>query len=57
MLFLSELAQVARRRGLDTVEATTLLVTATQAIDELLVALMSGHETELAQNALVRGGS
>jgi hypothetical protein len=57
MLFLGELAQVARRRGLDTIEATNLLVTATQAIDQLLVALMSGHETELAQNALVRGGS
>ena len=48
MLFLGELAQVARRRGLDTIEATNLLVTATQAIDQLLVALMSGHETELA---------
>ena len=49
MLFLGELAQVARRRGLDTVEATNLLVTATQAIDQLLLALMSGHETELAR--------
>jgi len=57
MLFLGELAQVARRRGLDTVEATSLLVTATQAIDQLLVALMSGHETELAQQSLVRSGS
>jgi excisionase family DNA binding protein len=57
MLFLGELAQVARRRGLDTVEATTLLVTATQAIDQLLVALMSGHETELAENAPKRGNS
>ena len=55
MLFLGELAQVARRRGLDTVEATNLLVTATQAIDQLLVALMNGHETELARKALVRG--
>jgi excisionase family DNA binding protein len=57
MLFLGELAQVARRRGLDTVEATNLLVTATQAIDQLLVALMSGHETELAENAPKRGSS
>jgi excisionase family DNA binding protein len=57
MLFLGELAQVARRRGLDTVEATNLLVTATQAIDQLLVALMSGHETELAENASKRGSS
>ena len=57
MLFLGELAQVARRRGLDTVEATSLLVTATQAIDQLLVALMNGHETELATKALVGGRS
>jgi hypothetical protein len=57
MLFLGELAQVARRRGLDTIEATNLLVTATQAIDQLLVALMSGHEAELAPKALVGGGS
>jgi excisionase family DNA binding protein len=57
MLFVAELAQVARRRGLDTIEATNLLVTATQAIDQLLVALMSGHETELAERVLVRGGS
>lgn len=55
MLFLGELAQVARRRGLDTVEATNLLVTANEAIDQLLVALMNGHETELAENASVRG--
>jgi hypothetical protein len=54
MLFLGELAQVARRRGLDTVEATHLLVTATEAIDQLLVALMNGHETELAEQS-VRG--
>ena len=51
MLFLSELAQVARRRGLDTVEATTLLVTATQAIDQLLIALMNGHEAQLAESS------
>ena len=57
MLFLGELAQVARRRGLDTIEATNLLVTATQAIDQLLVALMRGHETELTEDALVRGSS
>ena len=57
MLFLGELAQVARRRGLDTIEATNLLVTATQAIDQLLVALMSGHGTELAKKALVGGSS
>jgi len=54
MLFLDELAQVARRRGLDTNESTTLLVTATQAIDQLLVALMNGHEAELARTATER---
>jgi len=47
MLFLEELAEVARRRGLDTVEATSLLATATRAIDELLVSLMRGHESQL----------
>ena len=57
MLFLGELAQVARRRGLDTIEATNLLVTATQAIDQLLVALMSGHETELANDSVVGGSA
>jgi len=57
MLFLGELAQVSRRRGLDTTEATHLLVTATQAIDQLLVALMSGHETEIAEIASARGNA
>jgi excisionase family DNA binding protein len=51
MLFLGELADVSRRRGLDTAEATNLLVTATQAIDQLLVALMTGHASEMAENA------
>ena len=55
MLFLGELAQMARRRGLDTAEATDLLVTATAAIDQLLVALMSGHEVEMAQTSPTRG--
>ena len=57
MLFLGELAQVSRRRGLDTAEATNLLVTATQAIDQLLVALMNGHETETAEIASTRGNA
>ena len=57
MLFLGELAQLARRRGLDTIEATNLLVTATQAIDQLLVALMTGHETELARMSPAGGSS
>ena len=45
MPFLHELAAVARRRGLDTSEATDLLETATEAIDRLLSALMRGHAT------------
>ena len=57
MLFLDELAHVSRRRGLDTAEATSLLVTATQAIDQLLVALMSGHESEIAASASKRGSA
>lgn len=55
MLFLGELAQVARRRALDTIEATNLLVAATEAIDQLLVALISGHESELARKKLQGG--
>ena len=41
--FIGELAGVARRRRLDTREATALLVEAESAIDRLLVALMNGH--------------
>ncbi len=50
MPFLRELAAVARRRALDTTEATNLLETATEAIDRLLGALMGGHE-----DAMTRG--
>lgn len=57
MLFLGELAEVSRRHGLDTAEATSLLVTATQAIDQLLVALMNAHETETAEIASTRGNA
>lgn len=41
--FIDELALVARRRHLDTREATVLLVDAESALDRLLVALMTGH--------------
>jgi len=41
--FIGELAGMARRRRLDTREATALLVEAEQAVDRLLVALMNGH--------------
>ena len=57
MLFLDELSEMARRRGLDTVQTTELLVTATQAIDQLLVALIRGHGAEMEQNASTRNAS
>jgi hypothetical protein len=41
--FIGELAGIARRRRLDTREATALLVEAETAVDQLLVALMNGH--------------
>jgi len=41
--FIDELAALARRRRLDTGEATALLVDAESALDRLLVALMTGH--------------
>lgn len=44
--FVDELAGLARRRGLDTREATALLVDAESALDRLLVALMIGHSAK-----------
>jgi hypothetical protein len=41
--FIDELAVLARRRRLDTAEATALMVDAESALDRLLVALMTGH--------------
>jgi len=41
--FVDELAVLARRRHLDTREATALLVEAESTLDRLLVALMLGH--------------
>jgi excisionase family DNA binding protein len=46
--FIGELAGMARRRRLDTREATALLVEAEQAVDRLLVALMNGHSGQTA---------
>jgi len=43
--FVDELALLARRRHLDTREATELLADAETALDRLLVALMLGHES------------
>ncbi len=42
--FVNELALLARRRHLDTREATKLLADAGTALDRLLVALMLGHK-------------
>ena len=41
--FHTELASAARRRGFDPAETTDLLVTAERAMDQLLVATMTGH--------------
>ena len=49
MLFLDELVRMDRYRQLDNDAATYLLVAQTQAIDQLLVALMRGHDTEMAK--------
>lgn len=44
--FIDELASTARKRGLDTREATALLSDAENAMDRLLVAMMTGHSLE-----------
>ena len=41
--FVVELAALARKRGLDTREATALLTDAEAAMDRLLVSMMTGH--------------
>jgi excisionase family DNA binding protein len=41
--FVVELGAVARKRGLDTREATALLADAEEAMDRLLVSMMTGH--------------
>ena len=47
--FVDELAVLARRRHLDTREATELLADADAALDRLLVGLMLGHNSAAAQ--------
>ena len=42
--FMAELARTARKRGLDTREATGLLVDAESAFDKLLLAFMEGWQ-------------
>jgi len=41
--FVAELAGIARKKGLDTREATALLVDAEAVMDRLLVSVMTGH--------------
>jgi hypothetical protein len=61
--FHQELAQAAYRRGFDTLEATTLLSAAERAMDQLLVATMTGHslqtitERRSARRTAAIGGS
>ncbi len=47
--FVDELALLARRRHLDTREATELLADAEAALDRVLVALMLGHKAAVAE--------
>ncbi len=47
--FTTELASTARRRGLDTREATALLIAAEAAMDQLLVATLTGHSLATGQ--------
>lgn len=56
--FTMQLASTARRRGLDTREATELLTTAEAAMDELLIATMTGHTQGIGNRSVVgrRGG-
>ena len=46
--FVDELAALARRRGLDTGEATTLLTEAESAMDELLLAFIAGWQGDVS---------
>ena len=47
--FTTQLASTARRRGLDTREATKLLIAAEAAMDQLLVATLRGHNLATGQ--------
>ena len=50
--FIAELSSLARRRGLDTCEATSLLASAGDVLDRLLVATIDGYT-----GAVARGGA
>jgi excisionase family DNA binding protein len=54
--FTTQLASTARRRGLDTREATALLMSAEAAMDQLLVATMTGHTLASAQRLAAAQG-
>ena len=49
-----ELAAPARRRGFDTAETTDLLETAERAMDQLLLATMTGHSKAAAKGSRAR---
>jgi excisionase family DNA binding protein len=51
--FHQELAAASRRRGFDPAETTDLLVAAERAMDELLVATMTGHTAALGRRPQV----
>jgi hypothetical protein len=50
-----ELATAARRRGFDTREATDLLAAAERAMDQLLVATMTGHSLQAVRRSRTGG--
>lgn len=52
--FTMQLASTARRRGLDTREATALLIAAEAAMDQLLVATMTGHSLATGKGDAIR---
>jgi DNA binding domain, excisionase family len=56
MPFLRELSGVARRRGLDTTEATVLLETATEALDRLLTAAIRGQVDAVRREPIQQAG-
>lgn len=51
--FIAELAAVAPRRGLHAAEATDLLQSAEQAMDVLLIAMMTGHSVAAVERIAV----
>ena len=42
--FMAEIAQVARRRSLETSQAATLFADADRALDRVILALIAGHQ-------------